>query len=87
MIQRIIEYAHQNIPTISNNEGYNVLQLFKKDIKGLVKTISTSAHGNYVIQAALLELKNEFEYTDPIFEELKESCISLSTHKHGCCVM
>ena len=64
-----------------------MLQLFKKDIKGLVKTISTSAHGNYVIQAALLELKNEFEYTDPIFDELRESCVSLSTHKHGCCVM
>ena len=48
-MQKVISVAHSKQAFIKNNEGEEVLKLFKQDIAGLVESISSTMHGNYVI--------------------------------------
>ena len=74
-IQKLIDYLK------TENLMKNFLNLIKPIVKGIIVDIN----GSHIL-LKLVDLKNNL-VNKCIFEEIKENILSISMHKHGCCVL
>ena len=50
-----------------------------------ITDVIMDTNGNHVIQLCLISILAP--YNDFIYDEVRENCLSISTHKHGCCIL
>ena len=75
VIQKIIDYLHSEV----------LLKTFLKLIKPIVKRIILDINGSHIL-IKLIEL-NSPPATKVVYGEIAENIVSISMHKHGCCVL
>lgn len=60
-------------------------QLVVRATRTSVVTLTKDLNGNHVIQRCLQHM--EAEYNQFIYDAISIHCVSVATHKHGCCVL
>lgn len=60
-------------------------QLVVRATRSSVVTLTKDLNGNHVIQRCLQHM--EAEYNQFIYDAISMHCVSVATHKHGCCVL
>merc|ERR1719158_605006 len=61
------------------------IECLRRALSGHVVTLIKDLNGNHVIQRCLVNLTHEQKQF--IYDSAAEDCVSVSTHRHGCCVM
>lgn len=69
-------------------DNSSLIQLFFDSIQDQLYNIILDVHGNHIIQSSIVQFcQVGMQSLTPIFNLVKDNCLEVATHKHGCCVL
>lgn len=63
----------------------DMVKMIMDALRGHIAVLSSDSNGNHVIQRCLQYMPEQ--YRIDVFREVVNSCVDISTHRHGCCVV